>query len=61
MTLPTAVRQGLGLVGIIVMLVGIALDNRTVVWVSMGFLGASVVLRFAARGRRHRGPDSPAP
>jgi hypothetical protein len=40
-------KQALGLAGILVGLGGIGLDNRVVVWVAIGMLGASVVIRIA--------------
>lgn len=41
------VKQALGLGGILVGLVGIGLDDRVVVWVAIGMLGASLLIRIA--------------
>jgi hypothetical protein len=55
-------KQGLALVGLLVVLVGIALDNRMVVWVAIALLAGSVAIRFAlAAAARRRGSGSEAP
>jgi phosphatidylglycerophosphate synthase len=49
-------------VGLLVVLVGIALDNRMVVWVAIALLAGSVAIRFAlAAAARRRGSGSEAP
>lgn len=48
-------RQALGLVGLLTALAGIATDNSIVVWVAIGLLGVSVVLRAVATIVARRG------
>ena len=50
----TQAKQALGLLGLIVALAGIALNNRILIWVAIGLLGASIVARMilASRARR---------
>jgi hypothetical protein len=50
-------RQALGLLGLLVALAGIAAGSTVVVWVAIGLLGASVLLRVVATilARRREG------
>ncbi len=41
-------RQALGVVGVLVALVGIKLDNRWVVWLAIVLLGLSVLHRMVS-------------
>ena len=47
----------LGLLGLIAALAGIALDNRILVWVAIGLLGASIVARMITSGRARRAEE----
>ena len=40
------VKSGAGLAGLILALAGIALESRALVWVAIGVLGVSVVVRL---------------
>lgn len=55
----TQARQLLGLLGLLVALAGIATGNRVVVWVAIGLLGASVLLRVIATIMARRRGQSP--
>ena len=48
------VKQALGLVGLLAAIAGVALESRLVVWVAIGVLAASAVIRVvgAVRARR---------
>jgi len=48
------VKQALGLVGLLAAIAGVALESRLVVWVAIGVLAASAVIRLvgAVRARR---------
>ena len=46
-------KQVAGILGLIVALAGIVLENRLVIWVAMGLLGLSILLRILIR-RRNR-------
>jgi len=50
-------RQALGLVGLLVAIVGIALESRLVVWVAIGILAASVLQRAVTSIRARRARD----
>ena len=39
-------KQALGVLGLIAALAGIAFSNQTLVWVAIGLLGASIVVRM---------------
>lgn len=41
-------RQWLGMAGILIAVVGIALDSRLIVWIAIGVLLVAVVWRLAA-------------
>jgi hypothetical protein len=45
----TAVKTWLGGTGLVVGLVGIALEMRWIVWVAVGCLGVAFLLRFVKR------------
>jgi len=47
-------RQGLGVLGILVALVGIALQSQLVVWLAIAMLGAAVLVRILQASRRRR-------
>lgn len=49
MTLLRRVRIGLGVAGVVIGVVGIARDDRRIVWVAIGLLGVSAVLRVLKR------------
>jgi hypothetical protein len=55
-------RQAVGLLGMLVALAGIATGSTVVVWVAIGLLGASVLMRavtaILARRREDAGPDA---
>ena len=42
-------KQTLGLAGLLVALVGIALDRRWVIWIAIGLLAASLAVRLLLR------------
>jgi len=45
-------RHGLGLIGMLLAVAGLALDSRYLVWAAIGVLGVSFVLRVVAAKRR---------
>jgi len=47
-------RQALGLVGLLVAIAGIALESRLVVWVAIGVLAASAIIRLVLAVRTRR-------
>ena len=49
----TQAKQALGLLGLIVALAGIALNNRLLIWVAIGLLGASIVARMMTHRTFH--------
>ena len=49
MTLLRRVRIGLGVAGVVIGVVGIARDDRRIVWVAIGLLGVSALLRVLKR------------
>jgi len=51
-------KQVLGILGLTAALAGIALENRWLVWLAIGLLGASIVLRMmlSSRARRNEEP-----
>ena len=49
-----ALRQYLGLAGILLALAGVALESHTLVWVAMGVLGLSIALRLVQSVHRRR-------
>lgn len=61
----TRARQALGLLGLMAALAGIATDNKAVVWVAIGLLGASVLMRavtaILARRREQSPPEAGNP
>jgi hypothetical protein len=59
MTRITQVRLALFAIGIVIWGYGIAVDDPTIRWIGIGFLMASLLLRFFQR-RRHAG-DQPQP
>ena len=58
-------RQAVGLLGLLVALAGIATGSSVVVWVAIGLLGASVLMRVVAailaRRREAAAPDAGDP
>jgi hypothetical protein len=48
-------KQVLGLLGMLAGVAGIALQNRSLVWIAIGFLGASIVARMLVSMRERRG------
>ena len=50
-----ALRQYLGLAGILLALAGVALESHLLVWVAMGVLGLSIALKLVQSARRSRG------
>lgn len=58
-------RQAVGLLGLLVALAGIATGSTVVVWVAIGLLGASVLLRVVAtilaRRREDGSPEAGNP
>jgi hypothetical protein len=55
----TRLKQVLGVLGLLAALAGIALNNRPIIWVAIGLLGASILLRavIGARERRAEGEE----
>lgn len=51
------VRLGLSLGGMVAAVLAIMLEDRRVVWVAIGLLAASLLLRFVARAGRGQGGD----
>jgi len=51
-------KQGLGILGMAVGLAGVVLRNRMVVWVAVGLLAASLLIRIVVLVEQHR-RDSP--
>ena len=47
-------KQVLGLLGMLAGVAGIALQNRSLVWIAIGFLGASIVARMLVSARERR-------
>ena len=47
-----ALRQYLGLAGILLALAGVALESHPLVWVAMGVLGLSIALKLVQSARR---------
>lgn len=56
----TLVKQVLGILGLMVAIAGIALGYRWLVWVAIGLLGASIVLRMAIAAKARRSEKPPA-
>ena len=58
-------RQAVGLLGLLAALAGIATGSSVVVWVAIGLLGASVLMRavaaILARRREAAAPDAGDP
>jgi len=58
-------RQAVGLLGLLAALAGVATNRPVVVWVAIGLLGASVLLRavatILARRRETASPDAGNP
>ena len=58
-------RQAVGLLGLLAALAGIATGSSVVVWVAIGLLGASVLMRVVAailaRRREAAAPDAGDP
>jgi len=52
-------RQAVGLLGLLAALAGIATGSRVVVWVAIGLLGASVLMRAVAKLLARRREQSP--
>lgn len=54
-------KQVFGVLGLIVALAGIALGNQTLVWVAIGLLGVSIVMRMliAQRTRKAEREEPP--
>ena len=50
-------RQVVGLAGMALALLGIALGSRMVIWVAIGVLAVAVVWRLVARKRAQRNTD----
>ena len=50
-------KQVLGLLGLMAALAGIALNNRILIWVAIGLLGASIVARMVAAGQARRAEE----
>lgn len=50
MTLLRRLRIGLGVAGVVIGVVGIARDDRRIVWVAISLLGVSALLRVLKRG-----------
>ena len=50
MTLPRRVRIGVGVAGVVIGVLGIARDDRRIVWVAIGLLGVSALLRLLRQG-----------
>ena len=50
----TRLKQVLGILGMIAGVAGIALQNRSLVWIAIGFLGASIVARMLVSVRERR-------
>lgn len=55
----TRFKIGLGILGMAVGLTGIALQNRLVVWIAVGLLGASLLLRIVMLAREKRAEREP--
>lgn len=49
-----ALRQYLGLAGILLALAGVALESHPLVWAAMGVLGLSIALKLVQSFRRRR-------
>ena len=47
-------KQVLGILGMIAGVAGIALQNRSLVWIAIGFLAASIVARMLVSVRERR-------
>lgn len=54
-------KQTLGLAGLLIALVGIALDRRWVIWTAIAFLASSLLLRLAFRHRQRNGEADGTP
>ena len=50
-------KQALGLVGLLAAIAGVALESRLVVWVAIGILAVSVLIRAVASIRSRRARD----
>lgn len=50
----TQLKQVLGVLGLLTALAGIALNNRLMIWVAMGLLGVSILLRAVIGARTRR-------
>jgi threonine/homoserine efflux transporter RhtA len=47
-------RVGLSLVGLLIVIVALSRDDKTLMWVAIGCLGASVVVRLILRKQLER-------
>jgi len=54
-------KQVLGLLGLIAALGGIALNNRILIWVAIGLLGASIATRMIAASHARRSEQQEGP
>lgn len=50
-------KQAFGILGLIAALAGIALQNRWLVWIAIGLLGASIVLRMIMSASAQKDTD----
>jgi hypothetical protein len=53
------VKQLLGVLGLLVAVAGVALGYRWMVWVAIGLLGASIVLRMIVAAKARRSEEQP--
>ena len=53
------IKQAVGILGLLVAVAGIALDYRWLVWVAIGLLGLSVILRMVISARARRSEEPP--
>ena len=62
MTRHTQIKMALATIGLIVLIWGIRVDDPYIRWVGMGFLAASVLMRFLPKRLREGDyPKSPPP
>lgn len=50
-------RYFTALLGFLAALLGIARDNRTLIWIAIGFLGSSIAVRILQRVQRRGAPS----
>ena len=57
----TRFKQAVGILGLLVAVAGVALGYQWMVWIAIGLLGLSIVLRLVISARARRSEEPPPP